>query len=326
MSDNATTNRWMHALRAHDRGGPDQLLHERAPLPTLGIGDVLVSVQAASFTPTELGWPSTWVDRLGRDRRPVIPAHEVSGVVAALGFGTTGLAVGDEVYGLTDWYRDGAAADYVAVEARNLAPKPAALDHVQAAAVPLAALTAWQALFDHGRLMAGQIVLIHGAAGGVGSFAVQLANAAGAHVVATGRALDPELLAELGAIEVVDADQQRFEEAVGQVDLVLDLVGGNLARRSWPLVKPGGVLVTAVGDAAAGAPRPDARWVFFVVEANRAQLAELGRLVDAGRLRPVIGGEWPLAKGAEAFQAKLNGGLPGKVVLRVGDQRHPAGP
>jgi NADPH:quinone reductase-like Zn-dependent oxidoreductase len=321
MSELTGADQSMYALRAHRRGGPEQLVYELAPRPPLGIGDVLVRVQAASFTATELGWPSTWTDRLGRDRTPVVPAHELSGVVAALGFGTTGLTAGDEVYGLVDWYRDGAAAGYVAVEARNLALKPATVDHVQAAAVPLAALTAWQALFDHGRLEAGQAVLVHGAAGGVGSFAVQLAHAAGGRVVATGRAPDLELLAELGADQVIDAGQRRFEETVGPVDLVLDLVGGDVALRSWPLVKPGGALVTVVGGTPTGPPRPDARWVFFVVEADRAELAELGRRIDGGRLRAIVSRVWPLAEGGQAFQAKQHGGLPGKAVLQVADQR-----
>jgi NADPH:quinone reductase-like Zn-dependent oxidoreductase len=280
---------------------------------------VLLQVQAASFTPTELGWPSTWTDRLGRDRIPVIPAHEVSGMVAALGYGTSGLSVGEEVYGLTDWYRDGAAAGYVAVEARNLAPKPTSVDHLKAAALPLAGLTAWQALFDHGHLQAGQTVLIPGAAGGVGTLAVQLAHAVGARVLAAGRAPDAELLASLGADQVIDLQRQRLEDAAGPVDLVLDLVGGELAGRSWPLVRPGGALVTVVGGTPAGAPRADARWVFFVVEADRAQLGELARRVDAGQLRPVVGRSWPLTEGRQAFQAKQHGGLPGKAVLAVAD-------
>ena len=313
-------DRPMQALRAHRRGGPEVLVYEQAPRPPLGIGDALVEVHAASFTPTELDWPSTWTDRLGRERTPVIPAHEVSGVVAALGFGTSGVQVGEQVFGLTDWYRDGAAADYVAVEARNLASRPATLDHAQAAAVPLAGLTAWQALFDHGRLQAGQAVLVHGAAGGVGSFAVQLAHAAGAQVIATGRAPHRELLTGLGAAQVVDVERQRFEEVAVQVDLVLDLVGGDVAGRSWPLVSPGGTLVTVVGGTAVGPPRQDARWVFFVVEANRAELAELGRRIDAGQLRPLVGGVWPLTQGRQAFQAKQHSGLPGKAVLRVADQ------
>jgi NADPH:quinone reductase-like Zn-dependent oxidoreductase len=319
MRRQVDVDRPMQALRAHRRGGPEELVYEQAPRPPLGIGDALVRVHAASFTPTELGWPSTWTDRLGRERTPVIPAHEVAGEVVALGFGTSGVEVGQQVFGLTDWYRDGAAAEYVAVEARNLAPKPATIDHVQAAAVPLAGLTAWQALFDHGRLQAGQAVLVHGAAGGVGTVAVQLANAAGAQVIATGRAPDRELLTELGAAQVVDVERQRFEEAADQVDLVLDLVGGELPGRSWPLVRPGGTLVTVVGGTAVGPPRQDARWVFFVVEADRTELAELGRRIDAGQLRPVVGGVLPLAEGRQAFEAKQHGGVPGKVVLRVAE-------
>src|ERR687890_796278 len=191
----------MLALRAQGRGSSEKLIYEQVPLPSPAIGDILLEVHAASFTPTELDWPSTWVDRAGNARPTPIPAHEVSGTVIALGFGTTGFAVGDEVYGLTDWYRDGAAAGYVAVEARNLAPKPHSLDHERAAAVPLAALTAWQALFDHGGLSAGQSVLIHGAGGGVGVFAVQLARSAGARVIATGRAWAEDLVGEVFPLE-----------------------------------------------------------------------------------------------------------------------------
>jgi D-arabinose 1-dehydrogenase-like Zn-dependent alcohol dehydrogenase len=172
----------MRALRIHERGGPKYLVEEDAAIPSPGLGDVLVRVHAASFTPTELEWPSTWIDRAGRDRRPSIPGHEVSGVVSALGYGTTGVAVGDAVYGLTDWYRDGAAAEYVAVEARNLAPKPDKLDHRVGAVLPMFALTSQQAHFDHGGLARGQAVAVLGAGGGVGTFSVQLARAAGARV------------------------------------------------------------------------------------------------------------------------------------------------
>src|SRR5258708_24924631 len=170
-------NQSMWALAVHERGVRERLASEQAPRPYVGIGDALVRVHAASFTPTELTWPSTWVDHAGHDRRPTIPAHEGSGVVEALGYGTVGVAVGQAVYGLADWYRDGAAAEYVAVEARNLAPKPTSLSHVEAAAVPLAGLTAWQALFDYGGRGAGPRVLFPGARGGGGGFAVQLARA-----------------------------------------------------------------------------------------------------------------------------------------------------
>ena len=308
----------MHALRLHERGGPGQFVYEEAPVAPAGIGDVRISVHAASFTHTELDWPSTWVDRAGKGRLPIIPAHEVSGVVAALGYGTTGLAVGDEVYGLTDWYRDGAAAEYVAVEARDLALKPATLTHVQAAAVSLAGLTAWQALHDHGGLAAGQTVLIHGAGGGVGTWAVQLARAAGARVLGTGRGRSRELVTELGADRFIDIDSERFEGTGRQVDLVVDLVGGDALDRSWSVLKPGGTLVSIVEDPSSRAPRgSNARSVFFVVEPSRAQLVELGRMIDARELRPLVGAVFPLARGAEAFRAKQNGGVPGKVVLDV---------
>jgi NADPH:quinone reductase-like Zn-dependent oxidoreductase len=311
------SGRTMEALRARGRSGPENLVCERVLPPSPGIGDVLLKVRAASFTPTELKWPSTWADRAGKARPAPIPAHEVSGVVAALGYGTTAFAVGDEVYGLTDWYRDGAAADYVAVEARNLAPKPRSLDHTHAAAVPLAALTAWQALFEHGSLSAGQSVLIHGAGGGVGVFAVQLAHSAGAHVVATGRPWAEDLVRELGADEFVDTERQRFEEVVaGEVDVVLDVIGGEIRRRSWALVKSGGVLVSVVPPPEE-VRHPGARGVFFIVEPDRAALSELARRIDAGELRPIVGEVFPLERGREAFEAKRRSGVPGKVVLQV---------
>src|SRR5262245_11237034 len=252
----------MTALRAHAPGDPATVAVESAPVPTPGIGDALVRVGAASFTPTELGWPSTWVDRAGRDRRPVIPAHEVSGVVESLGYGTFGVAVGDPVYGLTDWYRDGAAAEYVAVEARNLAPKPATLGHVEAAAVPLAALTAWQALFDHALLATGRSVLIIGAGGGVGVFAVQLAAAAGARVIGAARGQAEPLVRELGADAFLDLEREE-PEAAGPVDVVLDLVGGEVARASWPALRPDGMLVSVV-ESPTPPPGSDVRAAFFV--------------------------------------------------------------
>jgi NADPH:quinone reductase-like Zn-dependent oxidoreductase len=314
-------NQSMWALRLGERGGPEQLAYEQAPRPYVGTGDALVRVHAASFTPTELTWPSTWVDHAGHDRRPTIPAHEVSGVVEALGYGTVGVAVGQAVYGLTDWYRDGAAAEYVAVEARNLAPKPTSLSHVEAAAVPLAGLTAWQALFDYGGLVAGQRVLIQGASGGVGVFATQLARAAGAAVSGTGRAWARELVGELGAGSFVDVERERFEDVVGQVDLVFDLVGGEVLERSWSVLKPGGVLVSVVEDPndSAQARRSDARGVFFVVEAYRGELVELAGRIEAGQLRPIVGDVVPLARGRDAFERKHAGGISGKTVLQVDD-------
>ena len=306
----------MRALRIHERGGSEQLVEEEAPLPTPRIGDALIRVHAASFTPDELGWPSTWIDRAGRDRRPVIPAHEVSGVVTALGYGTTGVLVGDAVYGLTDWYRDGAAAEYVAVEARNLAPKPPALDHATAAAVPMIALTAVQALFVHGRLERGQRVLVLGAGGGVGSFALQLARAAGAHVIAAARGWARDLARELGAERFVDVDEGGLADAVRDVELVFDLVGGEALARASAAVKAGGALVSVVEQPPATGG-VTARRVFFVVEPNREQLTAMGARMAAGELRPIIGATWPLGEGRAAFAAKQRGRLNGKAVLRV---------
>jgi NADPH:quinone reductase-like Zn-dependent oxidoreductase len=247
-------------------------------------------------------------------------------VVATLGFGTSGLAVGEEVYGVTDWYRDGAAAEYVAVEARNLAPKPTTVSHAQAAATPLAGLTAWQALFVHGDLGSGQRVLVLGAAGGVGTFAVQLARWAGGHVIGTGRAGARDLVLELGAEEFVDAGTRRLEERLEPVDLVLDLVGGELLQRSWPTVKAGGRLVSVVEPPdPRQAERAGLQVRYFIVEPDRVQLGKLAGLIDAGRLRPIVGRVFDLLDGAEAFDAKQGGGLPGKVVLQVapdpGDQQ-----
>jgi len=307
----------MYALRAHERGAAQSLSYEQAAEPILGIGDVLVRVHAASFTPTEMEWPSTWVDRAGKDRRPIIPSHEVSGVVTALGYGTTGVSVGDAVYGLTDWYRDGAAAEYVAVEARNLAPKPATLDHREAAAVPMAGLTAVQALFDHGRLAAGQTVLVLGAGGGVGTMAVQLARCAGARVVASARAWARELLHDLGADAFIDADRDDVAGAARDADLVFDLVGGDGFGRVWESLKDDARAVSVVAAPAGRTGDRGPRGLLFVVEPNGRQLDELGRRVAARDVRPVVGAVMPLAQGVAAFTAKQRGSSPGKIVLEV---------
>ncbi|SHF62111.1 NADP-dependent oxidoreductase [Streptoalloteichus hindustanus] len=303
----------MRAIRAHQRdAGLDGLVLEDAPYPHAGENDVIVRVRAASFTPGELDWPGTWTDRAGRDRTPTIPGHEVSGEVAELGLGTTGLTVGQRVFGLTDWTRDGTLAEYVAVEARNLAPLPASIDHVTAAALPMGGLTAWQALFDHGRLEPGQSVLVHGAGGGVGGVAVQLATQAGARVIATGRERDRATALELGAEVFVDLEKERFEDA-GQVDVVFDVIGGEILERSAAAVRSGGTLVTI---AAPPSVRPDnGRAVFFVVEPNRQQLVELARRVADGRLRPSVGAVRPLAEAREAFVTKA--GTVGKTVIQV---------
>ena len=282
------------------------------------LGDVLVKVAACGITHNELDWP-IWTCRAGHQRTSVIPGHEVSGVVAALGFGTAGLAVGDEVFGLTDQLRDGAAAEYVAVEARNLARKPQAVDHVHAAAVPRAGLTAWQGLFDHGRLAKRQTVVIHGAGGAVGSTAVQLARWAGAEVIGTGRSHSRQLVTELGADRYIALDADRLEDVSGsgfQADLVFDTIGGEVIARSPALLKPGGTLVTIRADAQLPAGRDDISTVVFIQESSRAQLAELARLVDQGYLRPQVGAVYPLAQAVEAYSATAAGGIPGRTILQ----------
>jgi NADPH:quinone reductase-like Zn-dependent oxidoreductase len=306
----------MKAARAHEPvglEGIDGLVYEDAPEPVPAVGDVLVEVHAAGFTPTELQWP-LWTDRAGRDRAPIIPAHEFSGVVAALGYGTAGVAVGDEVYGLIDGYRDGAAAELIAIEARDIAPKPTTIDHVHAAAIPQAGLTSWQALFDHGRLAAGQTAVIHGAGGAVGAVAVQLARSAGAQVIGTGRGSARSRALDAGADRFVDLEQDGWEDAIGQADVVLDTIGGDVLARSAAIVRPGGALVSVCAPPTTD--RQDIRALHFVREPSGAQLVELARLVDSGQLRPQVGAVYPLADAREAFRAKSTQGIPGKVILQ----------
>jgi NADPH:quinone reductase-like Zn-dependent oxidoreductase len=306
----------MKAIRTHEPTGISGLVFEEAPDPKPMFCEVLVKVAACGITHNELDWP-IWTCRAGHPRTSVIPGHEVSGVVAALGFGTAGLAVGDEVYGLTDQLRDGAAAEYVAVEARNVALKPRTVDHVHAAAVPRAGLTAWQALFDHGKLARGQTVVIHGAGGAVGSMAVQLARWAGAEVIGTGRSHSRPLVMELGADRYVALDEERLEDTAGRADLVFDTIGGDVLAGSPVLLKPGGTLVTVKADSPLPTSRDDIGTVVFIQESSRAQLAELARLVDEGHLRPQVGAVYPLAQAAEAYGAKAAGGIPGRVVLQL---------
>jgi NADPH:quinone reductase-like Zn-dependent oxidoreductase len=277
--------------------------------------DVLVKVAACGITHNELDYP-IWTCRAGHQRTLIIPGAEVSGMVAALGPGTAGITVGDEVYGLTDQWRDGTAAEYVAVEARNVAPKPQTVDHVRAAAVPRAGLTAWQALFDHGKLAKGQTVVIHGAGGAVGSTAVQLARWAGAEVIGTGRSHSRQLVTELGADRFVALDADRLEDVAGQADLVFDTIGGEVLARSPALLRPGGTLVSVRAAAPRPADRDDIRTVMFIQEPSRAQLIELARLVDEGQLSPQVGAVYPLAQAAEAYSAKAAGGIPGRIVLQ----------
>ena len=283
------------------------------PRPQAAINDVVVQVHAAGFVNTELGWPSTWTDRSDRNRTPSIPGHELAGVVTALGYGTTGLSVGQRVFGLTDWYRDGALAEYAAVEARNLAPLPGDVDDTVGASLPISGLTAWQGLFVHGRLQAGQRVISHGAAGAVGSMVTQLAREFGAYVIGTGRAADRQSALDFGADAFVDLDNETLED-VGEVDLVLDLIGGDIGKRSAHLVRAGGTLVSVVGPVEA---RPvDGLAVDFVVESDRAQLGEIVQRVRDGRLRTHIGAVSPLDDAVAALNPTER--RTGKTIIRVG--------
>jgi NADPH:quinone reductase-like Zn-dependent oxidoreductase len=307
----------MKAICLHEPTGIDGLVFEEVPDATPMLGDVLVKVVASGITHNELDWP-LWTCRAGHRRSSIIPGHEVSGVVVGLGYGTAGFAVGDEVYGLTDQFRDGSAAEYVAVEARNVARKPTTVDHDHAAAVPRAGLTAWQGLFDHGRLAKGQTVVINGAGGAVGSTAVQLARWAGADVIGTGRERVRSQVMELGAdrfIALDDPGTDRLADVAGQADLVFDTIGGDVLARSPALLRPGGTLVIIKADASP-ARRDDVTTVVFVQESSRAQLTELARLVDQGHLRPQVGPVYPLAQAAQGYRAKAAGGIAGRVILR----------
>ncbi|MGW4518009.1 NADP-dependent oxidoreductase [Streptomyces sp. NPDC004393] len=303
----------MQAITVRNRdAGVGGLTLTEMPYPHAAENDVIVRVHAAGFTPGELEWPATWTDRAGRDRTPSVPGHELSGVVVELGYGTTGLTVGQRVFGLTDWARDGSLAEFTAVEARNLAPVPADVDHTVAAALPISGLTAWQGLFDHARLTTGQTVLVHGAAGGVGSIAVQLAREVGARVIGTGRAADRDTALGLGVDMFLDLQADKLDN-VGEVDVVFDVIGGEILDRSTALVRAGGTVVTIAHPPTV---QPEnGQSVFFVVEPDRARLADLAERLRDGRLKPIVGAVRPLAETPAAFARERR--VPGKTIIRV---------
>jgi NADPH:quinone reductase-like Zn-dependent oxidoreductase len=288
------------------------------PEPSAAINDVVVEVHAAGFVSTELDWPSTWADRAGRDRAPSIPGHELAGVVTALGYGTTGLSIGQRVVGLSDWHRDGTLAEYVAIEARNLAPLPGDIEFAVATSLPISGLTAWQGLFQHGRLQPGQTVLAHGAAGAVGTMVTQLAREAGAYVIGTGRSPDRAKALDFGAHAFLDLENDTLE-GIGGVDLVFDVIGGEIQKRSAALIRPGGVLVSVVGPVEA---RPtDGTAVDFVVESDRAQLTEIVERVRDGRLRTNIGITTPIDDAVSALNSPERRN--GKTIITVRQSTSP---
>lgn len=294
-----------------DKGTAGMKLADQ-PMPEPALNDAIVQVYASGFTSGELTWPSTWTDRVGRDRSPSIPGHELAGVVVALGYGTTGVSIGQRVFGLTDWTRNGSLAEYIAVESRNLAPLPGDVEFTVGAGVIMSGLTTWQGLFDHGRLQAGQIVLVHGAGGAVGSMAVQLAREAGAYVIGTGRTDDRHTALEFGAHEFVDLEKDILEDIDG-VNLVFDVIGGEIAERSAKLIRAGGTLVTIAGPTEA---RPaNGLTIDFVVEPNRMQLNEIAQRVRNGRLRTNIGHVASLGDAVAAFN--LTKRIKGKTIIQV---------
>ena len=309
----------MKAIRIHKHNDANVFIYEDVPQPQPSDGEVLVRVYATGVTPSELGWGATWKTKAGLERQFPIPGHELSGIVAQLGAGVTDIQVGDAVYGFNDFDQDGSEAEYTLTRSAELALKPSTLSHVEAASVPLSALTAWQALFDHAGLVAGQTVLIHGAAGGVGSFAVQLAHWAKAQVIGVDAPWNRELLTTLGCDTVIDFTVTRFEDVVHDVDVVLDAVGvGDSVDRSWGVMKKGGTIISLAKPLPQNqASVHSVRAIFFVVEANRTELKQIGQLIDEGQLRPLVSQVLPLAQANEAYERKKGGQTPGKIVLEV---------
>jgi NADPH:quinone reductase-like Zn-dependent oxidoreductase len=305
----------MNAIQLNARGGPEALAYGPAAVPRPGAGEILVRVRAAAVTPTELLWAPTWTTRAGEPRPfPIIPGHEFSGEVHGVGPGVNDVAVGEAVFGMNDWFGDGAQAEFCVARAVDVSPKPKSVDHATAAVVPISALTAWQGLVERAKLARGERVLIHGAAGSVGLFAVQLAHGIGAHVIATASAHNVEFARGLGADEVIDYRARRFEDAAATgVDVVFDAVGGDTLTRSWPVLRPGGRLVTIAADAEHTSEQR-VKDAYFIVEPNREQLSRIARMIDAGELRPVVGAAFPLPEARRAYAHKP---LRGKVVLVV---------
>lgn len=303
----------MKAIIAVDKdAGVTGLQLVERPEPEPAINEVLVQVCAAGFVRDELDWPPTWTDRRGLTRHPTIPGHELAGIVTSIGYGTTGFSVGQRVFGLADWYRDGSLAEFIAIEARNLAPLPGDVEFSVAASLPISGLTAWQGLFQHGHLQAGQRILALGPAGAVGTMVTQLAREAGAFVIGAGRAVDRMKALDYGCHEFIDLDKDSLED-VGNVDLVFDVIGGEVGQRSANLIRTGGVLVSVVGPPAI---RPEnIRIVDFVVETDRAQLIEISNRIRDGRLKANIGRVVALED--TVTELNMHNRVTGKTIIRI---------
>jgi NADPH:quinone reductase-like Zn-dependent oxidoreductase len=293
----------MRAFRLTALDPAPVLLETDSPEPKPRANQALIQLYAAGVTPAEIGWYPTSHNKDGSERRGAIPGHEFSGVIAALGADTKGFSIGDEIFGLNDWFADGASAEYCVADTTGILPKPATLTHAEAAAVPIGALTAWQGL-ERVRLQEGERILVHGGAGAVGVFVNQMARRRGAHVITTASARNQNFVLRLGAEQAIDYATQRFEELVGNPDVVFDCVGGETLGRSWSVLKPGGRLVTIASDNE-NADDPRTKDAFFIVEPNSHQLAEIGKLLDNGELRVFVDAEVPLSEAAAAYSRTI---------------------
>jgi NADPH:quinone reductase-like Zn-dependent oxidoreductase len=310
---------FMRAMQVNNSTQGPALIAAELPQPQLREGELLIRVRAAGVTPPELLWYPTTQTKEGTPRKGAVPGHEFSGVVAELGKNANGFGVGQEIYGFNDWFANGATAEFCVTTPQSIAGKPAMLTHEAAATVPIGALTAWQGLLERAKIQPGERVLIHGASGAVGIFAVQLAHLHGAHVIGTASSANLDLVAKLGADEVIDYRASRFEDRTQKVDVVFDGVGGEVLERSWSMLKPGGRMVTiASGNEHAADQR--SRDAFFIVEPNQKQLIEVARLLDGGELKTFVGAVVPLAEAASAYSEPVAQRKHGKVVIAINDQ------
>jgi NADPH:quinone reductase-like Zn-dependent oxidoreductase len=308
----------MKVARVVDAAQPPTLIADDIPRPQPGPGELLVHVRAAGVTTTELSWSPTSHNKSGGIRTHAVPGHEFSGVVAAVGDGLSSDEIGREVFGMNDWYSDGAMAEYCTAPLSAIVPKPRRLTHAEAASVPIGALTAWQGLFDRAKLQPGESVLVHGGAGAVGLFAVQLARRHGAHVIATASGRNRDFVLGLGAHQVIDYRAERFENCVKELDVVFDAVGGETLERSWKVLKPGGRMVTIVSEVD-DSTEPRIKQAFFIVEPNQNQLAEIAGLLDGGELRTFVDSVFPLSQAADVFAGKAARQGRGKLVIEIGN-------
>ena len=309
----------MKAMRLRNEASGMTLVEEDISQPMPGPGEILVRVRAAGVIHTELGWYPTTHTKTGEARNGAVPGHEFSGIAAMLGEGVTGIPVGQEIYGMNDWFADGATAEYCLTLPNSISAKPKSLSHIEAASVPISALTAWQGLLDRAKLQTGERVLVHGGAGAVGIFAVQLARSRGAQVIATASEQTLAFVSELGADEVIDYRKERFEDRAGKVDVVFDMVGGETLQRSWGVLKKDGRMVTIASDVE-GRDDPKLKAAFFIVEPNREQLEGVARMLDEGTLRTFVSAAVPLEQAARAYASgEVPKVGPGKIVIAVGE-------